>query len=504
MTTITIDPITRLEGHLAVSLEITNGKVSSARCAGTMFRGFEQILSGRDPLDAVQITQRICGVCPMDHGVASSLCLEQALGATPPDNGRILRNLILGSSFIQSHILHFYQLSALDFVDITAMLKYAGDDSQLVALRDWVKAQVATRGAFAATPFLPRYSGDYLDGADANIAAVRHYLQALQMHRLAQQMVAVFGGRSPHPGALVPGGVTSTPTVDTIEAFRAMLAEVRAFITDAYLPDVFAVAGAFRRYFEIGRGPDALLAYGVFPEDAGGTRKLLAGGCYANRSVQPTDTTRIREETRCSWSGSATGLHPARGRTEPTPGKADAYSWVKAPRYDGRVVEVGPLARVMVTHASGASPALSTALTSALRQLGLTEDAMFSAMGRHLARALECRLVADACAAWLDQLRPGKPTMAAPYRIPESGSGAGLTEAARGALGHWIEISGRVIAQYQCVVPTTWNCSPRDDQGRPGALEQALVGVPIADPDNPLEALRVVHSIDPCLACAIH
>jgi len=501
---IKIDPVTRLEGHLSITLDVADGIVRAAYCAGTMFRGFEMLLKGRDPLDAVQLTQRICGICPVDHGVASSLALEAALGVVLPSNGRVLRNLLLGASHIQSHVLHFYQLSVLDFVDITALLQYTGGDRRLQGVRDWVKAQRSNKVVNPAAPFLPRYEGDYLANVDLNLGAIDHYLQALQMHALAQEMLAIFAGKMPHATALVPGGVTTRPTIDKGEAYRARLQELQAFIDTVYLPDVIAVAQAFPRYFQAGRGPGALLAYGAFPEDAGGQAKLLAGGVYRNGQVGPLDLSLIREDTAATWLNTGPGLSPARGQTTPQLDKAGAYSWVKAPRYGGQVMEVGPLARVLIAHLSGANPALSTLLTTTLQQLNLPISALFSTLGRHLARAVECKIVADRCAAWLDQLELDQPAMSAPYQIPAAGSGVGLTEAARGALGHWLDISNRTISHYECVVPTTWNCSPRDDQGQPGALEQALEGLAIANLEQPLEAVRVVHAFDPCLACAVH
>jgi len=406
---ITIDPVTRIEGHLSISLDVEDGRVKAAYSAGTMFRGFEKILEGRDPLDAIQITQRICGVCPVDHGVASSLCLEAALGVTPPENGRLLRNLVLGASFVQSHILHFYQLAALDFVDVAAVLTYTGNDQQLLSLRDWAKAEAESRKENAVAPFLPRYSGDYVTDPDTNLGAIKHYLQALQMHRLAMEMLAIFGGKSPHLSGLVPGGVSMVPTIDAVESFRSRLKEIRAFITSAYLPDLLAVAQAYPEYFEIGQGPGSLLAYGAFPEDSAGQKRLLGGGLYRDGSVAPLDASKIREDTKFSWAGDTSGLHPSGGRTSPTPHKPDAYSWVKAPRYDGSVVEVGPLARVMITHAGGANPALSSLLKASLQQLGRSPDAMVSMLGRHLARAVECKVIADCCEAWLDQLQIGNP-----------------------------------------------------------------------------------------------
>ena len=500
---IQIDPVSRIEGHLSVNLDVEGGKVIAARCAGTMFRGFEMILRERDPLDAVQITQRICGVCPVSHGIASSMALEEAMRIQVPENGRLLRNLILGANYIQSDIVHFYQLSALDFIDITAILGYKGSDPKLAALRDWVISEQSTNTLSPAAPFLPRYEGNYISDPETNLQAIAHYLQALQMRALAHEMGAIFAGKLPHLPALVAGGVTFAPNAANIEAFRARLQELQGFIDGTYLPDVIAIAKAFPDFFNIGRGPANLLSYGNFPDDAKGT-KLLSAGIMLDGKVGPLDLNQLREDVEYAWFSSRSGLHPSQGENTPNPSKAKAYSWVKAPRYGNKVMEVGPLARVLITHFSGANPHLSDLFTQTLQKLGLTPDKLFSTMGRHLVRALECKLIAERMQSWLDQLKPGQSTVWPATAIPNSGSGVGLMEAPRGALGHWIEIRSKTIQHYECVVPTTWNCSPRDDQGQPGAVEQALEGVKLANPEQPIEALRVVHSFDPCLACAVH
>jgi ferredoxin hydrogenase large subunit/hydrogenase large subunit len=469
-----------------------------------MFRGFESILRERDPLDAVQITQRICGVCPVSHGIASSMALEDAMRVQVPENGRLLRNLILGANYIQSDIVHFYQLSALDFIDITAILSYKGGDPKLTALRDWVISEQNSNALGPAAPFLPRYNGDYITDPEINILAIQHYLQALQMRALAHEMAAVFGGKIPHVPALVVGGVTSNPAVNMIEAFRSRLLELQMFIDSVYVPDVMTVGGAFPQFFQIGTGPRNLLSYGNFPEDSGGTEKFLSAGVILQGKAGQLDLSILREDVAYSWFSSRSGLHPSKGANTPAPGKSNAYSWVKAPRYGDAVMEVGPLARVLITHANGKNARLSELLTQTLNTLHLTTDDLFSTMGRHLARAVECKLIAEKMNGWLDQLEPGKPAVASPGAIPESGSGVGLMEAPRGALGHWVDIGRKTIQHYECVVPTTWNCSPRDDRGQPGAVEQALEGVAVADAAHPIEALRVVHSFDPCLACAVH
>jgi len=500
---IEIDPLTRIEGHLAFKVETEEGRVKEAFLSGEMFRGIEVLLKGRDPLDAQQVTQRICGVCSAEHGIASVLAQDMAYGVEPPPNGRLVRNIIGAANFIQSHIVHFYQLAALDFVDVTAVLGYGGRDPSLCSLKRWVQSEVASGSPLAAAPFLPRYEGKYIADAELNLGATRHYLEALEMRALGHRLGAVFAGKLPHAASLVPGGVTESVTADRIAACGAMLGKLRAFIETAYIPDVLAVAAAFPEYFTIGRWNASFLAYGVFPESSGARDPFLPAGTVVRGEARPLDPERITEDVGRSRFSSPSGLAPSRGETRPAPEKAGAYSWLKAPRYGGAPMEVGPLARILVAISQGKLPEAKKAVEEVLKALGKTPEDLVSVMGRHAARAIECRLIADKCARWIEMLRPGEPTVAE-FRIPEEGRGRGLTEAARGALGHWIEIRGRKVEAYQCVVPTTWNCSPRDDRGQPGPVEQALVGTPIADPSNPIEAARVVRSFDPCIACAVH
>lgn len=451
---IVIDPVTRIEGHLKITVEVEDGKITDAYSSGTLWRGIEVILKGRDPRDAQHITQRICGVCPIGHATASSLCLDDAFKVTTPDNGRILRNLILGSNYIQSHILHFYHLAALDYV--------VGPD---------------------VAPFIPRYKGDYRLPKKINDVCVGHYLQALQMRMKAHEMGAIFAGKMPIQLTMTPGGVTVQPSVDKIASFLWRLRELQAFINDVYIPDVLAVADVYDDYKSIGVGHKNLLAYGVFPLDSKGKEKLLKAGRYSEKRILTMDPKKISEDVKFSWyKDSTSGKNPASGATEPEPEKPEAYSWLKAPRYDGKAYEVGPLARMWVN--------------GDYRQ-GI------SVIDRHAARALEAKKVADAMEEWLLQLKPGEPVWGE-CAVPESGEGMGLTEAARGALGHWITISGKKIENYQAVVPTTWNAGPRDDKGVRGPIEESLVGTPIVDPDNPLEIVRIIRSFDPCIACAVH
>jgi ferredoxin hydrogenase large subunit/hydrogenase large subunit len=499
-TSIRIDPVTRIEGHLSVTTEINANTVVKAFSSGEMFRGFEVILKGRDPLDAQQIVQRICGVCPVSHGMASILAQDQAYGVNLPSNGRLLRNLILGAEYIHSHLIHFYHLSALDFVDVKAILKYTGSDPTLLAVKAWVESELASNSATPAAPLLPRYEGTYIEDTELNIMGVKHYLEALEMRKQAHKMGAIFAGKLPHAACLIPGGVAQKVTAKEIVAYASILSQLRTFIDTVYIPDVLAVAKAFPDYFQVGKGCGNFLAYGVFPESSGNC--LLPSGAIIDGRLAPMDPSRITEDVACSRFSSESGLHPSRGATTPDPEKSAAYSWIKAPRYSGEPMEVGPLARVMVAYQSG-DPQIKKQVDGVLTAVNGTPANLVSVLGRHAARAVECKVVADRCAEWVSQLQADQPSYA-DFRIPDAGSGTGLTEAPRGALGHWLDVKGQKIERYQCIVPTTWNCSPRDDKGRPGPLEQALEGTPIADEKNPIEAARVVRSFDPCIACAVH
>jgi len=322
-------------------------------------------------------------------------------------------------------------------------------------------------------------------------------------------MVSIFSGKIPHSVGIVPGGVTSTPAVDKIISFLWKLRILQDFIDNAYIPDVLAVAGAYSDYLEIGGGCKNLLSYGAYdlegeePDLTLRKRLFTQGVTSVDLNPGKLDTTKITEGVKYSWyQDSTSGRHPTQGETKTEYGKDGAYSWIKSPRYDGKVYEVGPLARVAVTYAHG-DPVMKNLVDSALAQLKAPPSVLFSVMGRHLARALSAKFIADSMEKWLLELKPGEPTFVE-YTIPEEATGMGLTEAARGALGHWIEIKEQKIANYQCVVPTTWNASPRDDNGNPGPMEQAIIGTRIKDKSNPFEIVRIVRSFDPCIACAVH
>ncbi len=501
---IVIDPVTRIEGHLKVEAVVEGGRVKEARSSGMMFRGLELIMRGRDPRDAQRITQRVCGVCPTSHSTAATLNLDSAFGIADkiPDNGRIIRNLILGAAQVADHILHFYHLVALDYVDVARLAKYTGKNPALNSIKSFI-----ARGELG--PFVPRYEGDYRLPDQANEQAIAHYVDAFDMRRKGQEMLALFGGKMPHNMGIMPGGVASVPTIDNVTSFLWRLKELQEFIDNVYLPDVLAVAQVYSDYFEIGQGCGNLLAYGSYELDGREadltkrTRFFKPGTTSINLKFGDFDPAKITEEVKHSWyADSISGRHPSQGDVVPDEDKKGAYSWLKSPRYDGAVFEVGPLARIMVNYVGG-NPKVIGLVDSALSQANLKPKAMFSAMGRQLARALETKLIADAMADWVLELKPGEPAYVS-YKIPDESTGMGLIDASRGALGHWIAIKEGKIANYQVITPSTWNISPRDDRNQPGPLEQAITGTKIKDEANPFEIVRIVRAFDPCLACSIH
>ncbi|UFS71885.1 nickel-dependent hydrogenase large subunit [Geomonas sp. RF6] len=464
MATVTIvDPVSRIEGHMKVKVTIdtVNGRqqVTDAQCTGTQFRGFETMLKGRAPKDASYLTQRICGVCPVSHGMAANLALEQAAVVTAPTNGRLMRNLVLASNFLQSHILHFYLLTALDYVN--------GPDS---------------------APWTPVWNVDLM--RDSRLQQIsNNFTTAVTMRRKAHEMGAIFGGRLPSPPSFQAGGITTKPTSTNIGLFRNYLNEMLQFIQYTYLPDVDLLASVYSDYKQIGKGHGNLMAYGVFDTvDSGSTKFLKRGLVYnsAPGTVQALSTANIKEMVTYSWYDNATNnLNPAAGNTvtvDPAT-KAAAYSWMKAPRYSNAPFEMGPLARMWVNgdYRSGVS-----------------------VMDRHQARAREALKVATAMQDWLAQIAVGGAVINN-LTVPVSKTGVGLTEAPRGGLGHWLNISSTgKIANYQIITPTCWNASPKDTNGVRGPLEQALIGTPVTNATQPVEVLRVIHSFDPCLSCAVH
>jgi hydrogenase large subunit len=461
MATVTmIDPVTRLEGHLKVEITVdqVNGQqqVVDAKSTGTLFRGFETILKNRNPLDAPDLTQRICGVCPVSHGTAACYALENAAHLTIPENARLMRNLVLGANFIQSHILHFYHLALQDFVAGPAM-----------------------------PPWQPAWTGDGRIQDPLAGELIKNYVAALDMRRKAHEMGSLFGGRLPHPPSFIPGGFTTTPRTDRIAKFKAYAAELTAFITNTYIPDVGTVLEFYPEYSQIGRGYGNLLAFGVFDEDSAGIGKLLRRGRIVQGKGSPltVDLNSIVEQVSYSWYNDSTNnLKPASGATTPVYPKTNAYSWLKAPRYITAPYEVGPLARMWVNG---------------------DYTAGISVNDRHQARAQEALKVAQALPRWADSLISSQ-AVYNNYTTPVQATGIGLTEAPRGALGHWVNITNSTLSNYQIITPTCWNASPRDSAKQRGPLEQALIGTPVKSTQEPIEVLRVIHSFDPCLSCAVH
>ncbi|MEE4363283.1 MAG: nickel-dependent hydrogenase large subunit [Desulfotignum sp.] len=499
-----IGPVTRLEGHLSIHTTVENNVITKAESMGEMFRGFEVFLRGRDPLDAQQITQRICGVCPYAHAIASSYAQENAYKLAVPPNGRILHNLIQGANHLYDYLLHFYQLSALDFVDVTAILAYKGSDADLTALRDWVKAETGAKFSFPAAPFLPRLSGRYMSDTTANVNALKNYMASLEIQKKANKASAIFGGKFPHATAIFPGGCTQEPNIDHIASYRALISDVRDFIHKKYLPDILAVAGEFPEYWHIGQSRGGFLSYGLLPfGPALDSKRLFAPGVLMENTITRVNFDAIREDVKYSKYASPSGLTVKEGELTPSPHKSGAYSWVKAPRYQGKVMEVGPAARILVDYHQNNNSEIKQMVDKFAGIAGITADNLNSVLGRHLCRAISAVAIADFLLAETERIDMQAPFMAR-YDLPESGEGFGATEASRGALLHYIKITDYKIEKYECVVPTTWNCSPRDDQDQPGALETALVGTRVENPEEQIEANRIVHSFDPCLACAVH
>ncbi len=456
-----IDPITRIEGHLKVDVAIDTvdgvQQVTDVRTIGTLFRGFEKILEARDPRDAPIITSRICGVCPTSHAQAAVLALDQASGMAVPAAGRILRNLVHGACFLESHILHFYLLSLPDYIQGPGM-----------------------------PPWTPGFAMDRrVDKASASLL-LAHYLEAINVRRRCHEMGALFGGKLPHTPAYIPGGFTAVPSQAKIDAFQAALNEILAFIEGRYLPDVERLSSIFTDYFFIGRGYGNLLSYGAFELNNAGTSKLFQPGRVVDGggAVQAMDAAAITEDVTHAWFSNAdNNLSPAVGETNAEYPKAGGYSWLKAPRYGGVPYECGPLARMWVNgeYTNGVS-----------------------VMDRIRARASEALKLARAMKTWLAQLQAGAAPVTQDWPAPQSATAVGLTEAPRGALGHWLSIESGAIARYQVITPTCWTISPRDGAGQLGPLEQALIGTPVASASHPVEVLRVIHSVDPCLDCATH
>jgi hydrogenase large subunit len=555
MARIVVDPVTRIEGHLRIEAEFSSGTVSDAWSSGTMFRGIELILRGRDPREAWIWTQRICGVCTTVHALASVRAVEDALGLEVPENASLIRNIIGASQYVQDHVIHFYHLHALDWVDVTLALRAdPSKTSQLAeSISSWPKSSRAYfKGiqdrvkALVESKQLSLFSSGYWGHPayhlppEANLLAVAHYVEALEFQRDYIRIHAVLGGKNPHLQTYLVGGMSTTMDPNEPQAtinperitFLAELADkAQAFVDQVYIPDVLAVAGFYRDWFGRGEGLGNFLSYGDYPQGSikDASRFFLPRGAIFNRDlsqVHPVDPVNVAEYVTHSWyqysDGDQNAKNPYQGETDPnyTGPKPpfdylqtdQKYSWLKAPRYQDHAMEVGPLSRMLVAYASGHQE-VKDLVNAALAKLGAQPSALFSTLGRIAARAIEAQLMARQVSKWVAELggKLGRGDLRVhngekwdPGTWPGEAQGFGFHEAPRGSLAHWVVIEDKKIKNYQAVVPTTWNAGPRDAKGQRGAYEASLLKTPIADPERPLEILRTIHSFDPCLACAVH
>lgn len=516
MARVEIDPVTRIEGHLRVEVEVDNGVVKDAWVSGGLYRGMETVLLGRAPADAFYVAQRICGVCPISHGHASTMGSEAAMGIKIPNNARIIRNLIEGAEALHSHILWFYTLTALDYVDVVSALSaniadtYALAEAAGTSTADFGAIQKRLKG-FVEGGQLSIFTNGYwghpamVMPPELNLIAVAHYLEALEMQAEAAAMIAIMGGKFPHFMTSLPGGTVWIPTEEKLDDLYFRWQKVRNWVANAMIPDTIAIAKQYLAATTYGKGVGNYLSWGVYDTvDMDPNKRILPRGALVG-GLTPSDPKpdAIKEYIDHAWYSSADGLNPAVGATVGKFDKYDTaakYSWVKAPRLDDKPMEVGPLSRMLVAYVNKV-PGVVSLIDSTLAALGVPgkPEVLLSLLGRVGARNLETMFIADEMGKWIGELIEAIKSGDSKYFVDKTGEGegAGLWEAPRGALGHWVGVKGGKISSYQVVTPSTWNCSPRDQNGVRGPMEEALVGTPIADPEKPLEALRIVHSFDP-------
>lgn len=547
---IVVDPITRIEGHLRIDVEVDGGAVRNAWSSGQMFRGIEEILKGRDPRDAWVFTQRFCGVCTTVHAIASVRTVENALGIEIPLNAQYIRNLIVAAHALHDHIVHFYHLSALDWVDVVSALKADpaktsalaeslspwphNNTLQMKAVQDKLKAFVE---AGQLGPFANGYWGHPAMklSPEVNLLGVAHYLQALDAQRKINQVVSLLGSKTPNIQNLAVGGVANAINLDNQATLnmnklffvKERLDEVKAFVTQVYFPDVCAIGAMYADWLGYGAGVKNYLAVPDLPLDAKGTQFDLPGGTIFGgdlgtvKAIESFQDAYFKENVTESiahaWYDGDWEKHPFEEETVAKYGKWEddgKYSWVKAPRFQGKPMQVGPLAQVLVGVALNHEPTVRWATKTletagAVAKTKLTPAVLHSTLGRHAARMIRANVLAEvATKHWqllVDNIGKGDTKIFTPFSFPSGEQrGFGFHEAPRGTLSHWIVIRDGKIANYQAVVPSTWNAGPRDAKKQMGPYEASLVGNPIADPERPLEVLRTIHSFDPCLACAIH
>jgi len=571
--TVVVDPITRIEGHLRIEAQTdVNGVITQASSAGTMVRGIEIILRGRDPRDAWAFAQRICGVCTLVHGIASVRAVEDALKIELPANAQLIRNLMIGAQFVHDHVMHFYHLHALDWVDVVSALKADPKATSALAqsLSNWPKSspgyfadmQKKLKG-FVEGGQLGIFSNGYWGHPayklppEANLMAVAHYLEALAWQRDVVQIHTIFGGKNPHPNFVVGGapcaisvhpehqgkgkgpqyrggiGATAVNVVG-LQKVKNVIESMHAFVEQVYIPDTLAIASFYKDWGKQGEGIGNFMTYGDFPAKGMGDvgSFLVPRGVILNRDLSKIHDVdlnaddQIQEYVAHSWydyrGGKEQGLHPYKGETTlnysgPKPpyehlDTDKSYSWLKSPRWKGKPMEVGPLARMLMLYASGNKQAQEL-VNFTLKKLDLPVTALYSTLGRTAARTLETKIFVDAMDGWYSQLmanikagdvRTFNEKQWDPSTWPKTAKGVGYTEAPRGALAHWIVIKDGKIDNYQAVVPSTWNAGPRDPAGQDGPYEAALKGHKLHDAKQPIEILRTIHSFDPCIACAVH
>ena len=554
---VVVDPITRIEGHLRIEAQMDGNKIANAYSSGTMVRGIEVILRGRDPRDAWAFAQRICGVCTLVHGLASIRSVEDALNYSIPRNADLIRNLMSGAQYIHDHVMHFYHLHALDWVDVVSALSADPKATSQLAqsLSSYPKSspgyfsdmQKKLKGFVDGGQlgiFANAYWGHpaYKLPPEANLMAVSHYLEALTWQRDVAKLQTIFGGKNPHPNFVV-GGVPCPIDLNSDSAINAnrlsqvqdIINQMRTFVDQVYVPDTLAIAGFYKDWTTRGEGLGNFMTYGDFPSRgmADPSGFMIPSGAILNRDLETIHdvdmnaTDEIQEHVSHSWydyeDGKDKGLHPYDGETNlnytgPKPPYQhldvdQSYSWMKSPRWKGHAMEVGPLARVLMLYARGHEQTKEL-VTMTLRKLDVPVTALFSTLGRTAARTLETKIMADAMQGWMDELtanikagdtRTFNEVLWEPSSWPKQARGVGFMEAPRGGLAHWIVIKDEKISNYQAVVPSTWNAGPRDMNGQPGAYEAALQdNHTLHDSEQPIEILRTIHSFDPCIACAVH
>lgn len=511
--TITIDPLTRIEGHLKFSTKIENSIVVDAKCSAQLYRGIEKALIGYDARVAQQVTQRICGTCNYAHAEAAALALEDAMGIKPNKNGQLLRNLIVGAYQIHDYLFHFYLMSVFDFINVSSITNYNGDNKNLLKMKQWVQTEQKSGKIFPISAFLPKYKEIYSKDEKLSFFSIDNYLEAFEIMLKLDKAVSIFGGKSPHPVTIEAGGVTTTPTVLSIEKYKALIDDIQIFIKEKYLPNIIKISKEFKEYFTIGKGYGNYLSFAYLP-DEDGENHLFKGGTFINGKFENYNLDKIQEDTKYSYYVDNNNTKPL-SSAKLTPIDYEAYqkeqikkdgkySWSKAPRYDTNVMEVGPVAKVIITYQKGENKELNSLVDQINKELNINFDDYNSVMGRHLCRAIVSYIIIDKLQNDIQKVEPNINAYQE-HPLPLNAKGIGLTEGTRGALAHWIQTDEEgFIKNYELIVPTTWNISPRDSKGTPGVVEKMLIGTKIKDMNNPIELARIIRSTDPCMACSVH